>query len=193
MGLGDYQLILSPAGNLPELNDMGMDFMGPCNFDFIYAVQILESVDCLRNYSPQAKWPSFEDACYYLYDNGKSKVEIELNAGTVAEKAEIISLRTNIWITEYDFRIYSEDKESYIIFTLEQYLHNRMPSLSCSIEVFDNASTPLTNSLSGGFELDPELFERLVDDFKKLTSVANLKSDIDFTSIKARKKIIKHS
>jgi hypothetical protein len=44
-----------------------------------------------------------------------------------------------------------------------------------------NASTPITNSLSGGFELDPELFQRLVDDFRKLTSVANLKADIDFT------------
>ncbi|KRF20177.1 hypothetical protein [Paenibacillus sp. Soil787] len=41
-------------------------------------------------------------------------------------------------ITDYDFRIYSEDKESYITFTLEQYLHNRMPSLSCTIEVLDN-------------------------------------------------------
>ncbi|KRE47963.1 hypothetical protein [Paenibacillus sp. Soil724D2] len=100
MGLGDYQLILYPAGNMPELTDMGMDFVGPFNFDFNDAVQILKSVDCLRNYSPQAKWPSFDDACYYLYDNGKSKVEIELNAGTVAEKAEIISLRTNIYKDE---------------------------------------------------------------------------------------------
>ncbi len=33
-------------------------------------------------------------------------------------------------ITDYDFRIYSEDKESYITFTLEQYLHNSMLSLS---------------------------------------------------------------
>lgn len=153
-------------------------------------------------------------------------------------------------VTDYDFRIYSEDKESYITFTLEQYLHNRMPSLSCAIEVVDNnfrgwninvwfaldellsfikqldglsksrnggtnltamtqedfnlniknrsnrggmvityslmtrrynASTPLTNTLSGGFEIDPEFFQGLVDDFRKLTSVANLNSDIDFT------------
>lgn len=28
MGLGDYQLILYPAGNMPELTDMGMDFVG---------------------------------------------------------------------------------------------------------------------------------------------------------------------
>jgi hypothetical protein len=44
----------------------------------------------VRNYSPQDKWPSFDNACYYLFDNGKSKVEIELNTGTVAEKVEII-------------------------------------------------------------------------------------------------------
>lgn len=68
MGLGDYQLILYPAGNMPELTDMGMDFVGPFNFNFNEAVQILKSVDCLRNYSPQTKWPSFDDACYYLYD-----------------------------------------------------------------------------------------------------------------------------
>lgn len=100
MGLGDYQLILYPAGNMPELTDMGMDFVGPFYFDFNYTVQILESMEWVRNYLPQAKWPSFDDACYYLYDNGKSKVEIELNAGTVAEKAEIISLRTNIYKDE---------------------------------------------------------------------------------------------
>ncbi|MGO4696810.1 hypothetical protein AB4Z50_21250 [Paenibacillus sp. 2TAB26] len=41
-------------------------------------------------------------------------------------------------ITDYDFRIYSDDKKSYINFTLEEYIHNRLPSLSCTIDVIDN-------------------------------------------------------
>ncbi|MGG1639630.1 WapI family immunity protein [Paenibacillus sp. NRS-1760] len=41
-------------------------------------------------------------------------------------------------ITDYDFRIYSDDRKSYITFTLEQYIHNRLPSLSCTIDVIDN-------------------------------------------------------
>ncbi|MFX3631561.1 MAG: hypothetical protein ACE3L7_20100 [Candidatus Pristimantibacillus sp.] len=40
-------------------------------------------------------------------------------------------------ITDYDFRIYSDDKKSYITFILEQYIHNRLPSLSCTIDVID--------------------------------------------------------
>ncbi|MDF2700987.1 MAG: hypothetical protein K0Q49_2551, partial [Haloplasmataceae bacterium] len=42
-------------------------------------------------------WYSFDDECYFVYDNGKSKIEIELNSGTKDEKADIISLRTNIF------------------------------------------------------------------------------------------------
>lgn len=35
MGLGDYQLILFPAGNMPELTDMGMDFVGSYNLSSV--------------------------------------------------------------------------------------------------------------------------------------------------------------
>ncbi|MFF2754440.1 hypothetical protein ACFVR1_11930 [Psychrobacillus sp. NPDC058041] len=41
-------------------------------------------------------------------------------------------------ITDYDFRIYSDDKTSHITFTLEEYIHQRLPSLSCTIEILDN-------------------------------------------------------
>jgi hypothetical protein len=41
-------------------------------------------------------------------------------------------------ITEYDFRIYSEDRESHITFTVEEYLHERLASVSCTVEVMDN-------------------------------------------------------
>ncbi|NBI30744.1 WapI family immunity protein [Chengkuizengella marina] len=41
-------------------------------------------------------------------------------------------------VTEYDFIIYSDDKTSIITITLEEYLHQRLPSLSCTIEVLDN-------------------------------------------------------
>jgi cAMP phosphodiesterase len=41
-------------------------------------------------------------------------------------------------VTDYDFRVYSDDKKSHITFTLEEYVHERFPSLSCTIEVLDN-------------------------------------------------------
>ena len=41
-------------------------------------------------------------------------------------------------VTDYDFRFYSDDKNSHITFTLEEYVQNHLPSLSCSIEVSDN-------------------------------------------------------
>ena len=44
-------------------------------------------------------------------------------------------------ITDYDFRIISNDKSSHITFTLVEYMHQRLPSLSCTIEVLDNKFT----------------------------------------------------
>ncbi|MDP4147160.1 MAG: hypothetical protein Q8936_22240 [Bacillota bacterium] len=41
-------------------------------------------------------------------------------------------------LTDYDFRIYSDDKTSHITFTLEEYVHYRLPCLSCTIEILDN-------------------------------------------------------
>lgn len=41
-------------------------------------------------------------------------------------------------LTDYDFRIYSDDKASHITFVLEEYIHERLPSLACTIEVLDN-------------------------------------------------------
>lgn len=40
--------------------------------------------------------------------------------------------------TNYDFRIFSNDKSSYITFTLAEYVHLRLSSLSCTVEVLDN-------------------------------------------------------
>jgi hypothetical protein len=41
-------------------------------------------------------------------------------------------------LTDYDFRIYSNDKASHVSFYLEEYIHERLPSLSCTIEIIDN-------------------------------------------------------
>lgn len=41
-------------------------------------------------------------------------------------------------ISDYDFRIYSDDKTSHITFSLKEYIHKRLSSLSCTIEISDN-------------------------------------------------------
>jgi hypothetical protein len=97
MSVSEYQLILFPTGNMPKLTEEGMDFDGPNNFDFTQAVKILTSMDHIKNNNTAKSWYSLDDECYFVYDNGKSKIEIELNAGTKDEKADLISLRTNIF------------------------------------------------------------------------------------------------
>ncbi|MBD3922922.1 hypothetical protein H8B09_29715 [Paenibacillus sp. PR3] len=97
MAILDYQLILFPKGNKPELTENGMDFIGPNNFNFNKAVSVIRSIEFVKNYSPESKWPSFDDICYYCFDNGKSIVEIQINSGVQEEKAELISIRTNIF------------------------------------------------------------------------------------------------
>jgi hypothetical protein len=97
MAVSEYQLILFPMGNMPKLTEEGMDFVGPNHFDFALAVNILTTMDDIKNNNTAKSWYSFDDECYFVYDNGKSKIEIELNSGTKNEKADIISLRTNIF------------------------------------------------------------------------------------------------
>lgn len=41
-------------------------------------------------------------------------------------------------LSDYDFRIYSDDKTSHVTFILEEYRHERLPSLSCTVEILDN-------------------------------------------------------
>ena len=152
-------------------------------------------------------------------------------------------------LSEFDFRIYSNDKTSHITFILEEYIHERLPSLACTIEVVDNkfigwninvwfeldkllsfiteledleikrqgsvtlnAMSPhefnitienynkkgdllvnysltnikyntdicLRNTLTGGFKIDSEFLLKLLSDFNKFSSVANLGVDIEF-------------
>jgi hypothetical protein len=97
MAVSEYQLILFPMGNMPKLTEEGMDFVGPNHFDFALAVNILTTMDDIKNNNTAKSWYSFDDECYFVYDNGKSKIEIELNSSTKDEKADIISLRTNIF------------------------------------------------------------------------------------------------
>jgi hypothetical protein len=40
-------------------------------------------------------------------------------------------------LTDYDFRIYSNDRASHLSFYLEEYIHERLPSISCTIEIKD--------------------------------------------------------
>ncbi len=100
MSFLDYQLILFPKGNKSELTEDGMDFVGPYFFDFDQAVDNLIRIDNIKNNNSSKSWNSFDDECYFLFDDGKYKVEIELNSGTKAEKADLISLRTNIYKDE---------------------------------------------------------------------------------------------
>ncbi|MGO4543061.1 hypothetical protein [Paenibacillus sp. 2TAB19] len=100
MAIWDYQLILFPIGNISELTDDGMDFIGPHTFSFHSAITVIRTIDFVKNYSPENKWPSFDDACYYCFNDEQSIVEIEINSGIHEEEAEIISIRTNIYRDE---------------------------------------------------------------------------------------------
>lgn len=68
--------------------------------------------------------------------------------------------------TEYDFRIKSYDNSSHIIFSLIEYMNQRLPSLSCIVEIFDNHFTGYRSevwfSLSdlNSFIYDLELLEK---------------------------------
>jgi hypothetical protein len=96
----DYQFILFPIGNVPTLTEDGMEFVGQNNFVFVQAVELLENSAFIKNDPTLKSWNSFNDACYFLFYDGMYKVEIELNTGTEAEKAEEISVRTNIYKDE---------------------------------------------------------------------------------------------
>lgn len=100
MGLGDYQFILYPIGNSPRLAEEGMEFVGPYYFNFVQAVKELEKLDNIKNDPTLKSWNSFDDACYFLYNDGQYNVEIELNVGTVSEQSETISVRTNYYKLE---------------------------------------------------------------------------------------------
>jgi hypothetical protein len=76
VGLGDYQFILFPKGNVPELTEDGMQFVGPNYFDFAEASKLLGNSENIKNDPTIKSWNSFDDACYFLYDNGKYKVEL---------------------------------------------------------------------------------------------------------------------
>jgi hypothetical protein len=97
LAIWDYQMILFPKGNKAKLTEDGMDFVGPYFFNFDQAVDTLVRIDNIKTNSSSKSWSSFDEECYFLYDNGKHKVEIELNTGTKSEKADLISLRTNIY------------------------------------------------------------------------------------------------
>ncbi|RAV09191.1 hypothetical protein [Paenibacillus contaminans] len=77
-----------------------MEFVGPYSFEFNQAVEVLENSDYVKNTPTLKAWNPFSDTCYFLYDDGKYRVEIELNSGTKADKAEEVSVRTNIFKEE---------------------------------------------------------------------------------------------
>lgn len=69
--------------------------------------------------------------------------------------------------TDYDFRIYSSDRASSITFYLEQYIHERLPSMACSIEVTNNKFTGWSHSV--WFEL--EQLQRFVQELEYLDTL----------------------
>ncbi|OAS17410.1 hypothetical protein [Paenibacillus oryzisoli] len=100
MGLGDYQFILYPFGNEPNMTEDEIEFVGFNNFDFAQAVEELQNSIYIINDPSSKSYFSFDNECYFIYNDGTYKVEIELNSGTLAEKAEDISVRTNIYKEE---------------------------------------------------------------------------------------------
>jgi hypothetical protein len=100
MAIWDYQFVLFPIGNAPNFTDSGIEFIGQNKFDFLQAVELLEKSACIKNDPSLKSWNSFDDECYFLYNDGNYKVEIELNTGSVSEKAEEISVRTNVYKEE---------------------------------------------------------------------------------------------
>ncbi|MCY9670560.1 hypothetical protein M5X11_37705 [Paenibacillus alginolyticus] len=100
MAIGDYQFILFPMGNVPNFSEDGIEFVGQNKFSLYQAVDVLEKSAHIKNDSTLKSWNSFDDECYFLYYDGKYKVEIELNTGRVTEEAEDISIRTNIYRDE---------------------------------------------------------------------------------------------
>jgi hypothetical protein len=61
------------------------------------AVDVLKKSDHIQNDSTLKSLNFFDDECYFLYFNGRYKIEIELNTGQATEEAEEISIRTNIF------------------------------------------------------------------------------------------------
>lgn len=57
-------------------------FIGEGYVLFASIKNYIESHDHVKNYSPEDKWPSFDDVCYYCYDDGSYKIELEINTGT---------------------------------------------------------------------------------------------------------------
>ncbi|MGG1519962.1 hypothetical protein ABE504_31540 [Paenibacillus oryzisoli] len=100
MAIGDYQFILFPIGNVPNISEEGIEFVGENKFNFYQAVDILRKSVHIQNDSTLKSWNTFDDECYFLYFDGKYKVEIELNTGNFTEEAEDISIRTNIYRDE---------------------------------------------------------------------------------------------
>lgn len=75
MAIWDYQVLLFPRDHKPTLTEEGIDFIGSSHFQFQDAVEVLLKNKFITRYTPENKWPSFDDECYFLFDDGKSKVE----------------------------------------------------------------------------------------------------------------------
>ncbi|MCL6604592.1 MAG: hypothetical protein K6T94_17145 [Paenibacillus sp.] len=97
MAAGFYQFYLFPSENRVLLSDEFIEFIGDEYVPFDSFVSELLSIEHIIKYSPKDKWPSFDDECYYCYDDGMNMIEMELNAGTKEEKITEISVRTSLY------------------------------------------------------------------------------------------------
>jgi len=100
MAIGDYQFILFPSGNVPKISEEEIEFTGQYKFNFRQAKKVLEGLPNVKNDPTLKAWNTFDDECYFLFYDGRNKVEIELNTGTAAQEAEEISIRTYIFRDE---------------------------------------------------------------------------------------------
>ncbi|KQL50034.1 hypothetical protein AN963_10305 [Brevibacillus choshinensis] len=100
MAMGEYQFILFPTGNIPSISEDGIEFVGDNKYNFHHAVEVLQMSPHIKNDPTSKSWKTFDDECYFLYFDGKYKVEIELNSGSISEEADDISIRTKIYRDE---------------------------------------------------------------------------------------------
>ncbi|MFC4777305.1 hypothetical protein ACFO9Q_10975 [Paenibacillus sp. GCM10023252] len=97
MAAGYYQIILIPSMNWAELTEDGIEFFGSSTIQFKLLVKYLESLNDLFNSSPPDKWPSFDKECYFSFDDGTNKFDLELNTGQKEINISEVSVRTSLY------------------------------------------------------------------------------------------------
>ncbi|GMK37168.1 hypothetical protein PCCS19_02210 [Paenibacillus sp. CCS19] len=97
MAAGFYQFFLIPRVNQVVFTEEGIEFVGKGALLFDSIVNYFETQHHITNYSPSDKWSSFDDECYFSFDDGNNKFDLELNTGTKEERITEISVITSLF------------------------------------------------------------------------------------------------